>query len=56
MDFTKEQVPVELGLPAAPQHSLSKLHSAFGLRGSFRGIMQACGERKWSPGPDGDND
>ena len=21
MDFTKEQVPVELGLPAAPQHS-----------------------------------
>ena len=46
MDFTKEQVSVELGLPAAHQHSWSKLHSAFGYRGSFRGIMQARGERK----------
>ena len=55
MEFTKEQVPVEQVLPAAPQHSRSKLHSAFGLHGSFRGNMQAYGERKRLAGPYGDN-
>ena len=43
MDFTKEQVPVEQGLPASPRHSLNKLYSALGLHGNFRANMQAFG-------------
>lgn len=47
MDFTKEHVPEEPAVPAAPQHSWSELHSAFGLHGSFRANMQAYGKRPW---------
>ena len=55
MDFAKEHVPVEPAMPAAPQHSSSELHSAFGLHGIFRANMQAYGKRKRVTGPDGDN-
>ena len=36
MNLTKEQVPVELAMLAAPQQSRTKLRSAFGLHVTFR--------------------